>query len=352
MSRDRIAEFFQERTPRRALALALFVGLLVLFRKLFVLLAFFVIFERVFFFSAGWLARRFRWGRARALGVVLVTAAVVLGAVAWISAGRTAKLIVETRNTLPARIAAMREHPWFAQLAENLPDTEKLAQAAEHYGQEIAKSAAELGHVFLYAIIGLVLAVVYFLDHEKIHAFRSTLAPGTLTGTLARWLEHVADAVSLTIQLQLIVAACNTVLTLPVLLLLGMPHVPALMLLIFVASLVPVVGNLVSGAVLVALAYQVKGWLGVSLFIGLTFVLHKIESYYLNPRLTARHVALPGFVIILSLIAWEHLLGFVGLFVSFPFLYVVGKIRQELAQEDAPPAVAPAASAPSETKAA
>ncbi|MEZ4406968.1 MAG: hypothetical protein R3A52_10880 [Polyangiales bacterium] len=32
-----------------------------------------------------------------------------------------------------------------------------------------------------------------------------------------------------------------------------------------------------------------------------TFLLHKIESYYLSPRLTAQHVKLPGFRIITSL---------------------------------------------------
>ena len=84
------------------------------------------------------------------------------------------------------------------------------------------------------------------------------------------------------------------------------------------------------------LAFQVKGWLGVGIFVVLTFVLHKIEAYYLNPRLTARHVDLPGFVLILSLLAWEHLLGFAGLFVSFPVLYLIGKIRSEFREEDAP----------------
>jgi predicted PurR-regulated permease PerM len=139
------------------------------------------------------------------------------------------------------------------------------------------------------------------------------------------------------VQVQLVVALCNAVLTLPVLLLIGVPKIPALLVLIFVSGLIPVVGNLISGAVLVVMAFQVKGWLGVGLFVGLTFVLHKIESYYLNPRLTARHVALPGFVLILSLIAWEHLLGFAGLFVSFPFLYLAGKIRSEFVAEDTPP---------------
>src|SRR4051812_26359832 len=104
MQRDRIAEFFRERTPRRALALGLFIGLMVLFRKLFVLLAFFVIFERVLFFSAGWLSRQWRWGRGPALGAVLALFAGVLGVAVWLGTGQVARFIVETWDTLPARI--------------------------------------------------------------------------------------------------------------------------------------------------------------------------------------------------------------------------------------------------------
>jgi predicted PurR-regulated permease PerM len=153
-------------------------------------------------------------------------------------------------------------------------------------------------------------------------------------GTLVRWFEYLAEAVSVTVQLQLIVAACNTLFTLPVLFLLGIPDKPALMVLIFVSGLVPVIGNIVSGAVLSVLAWIAAGPLGVGVFLVLTFVLHKVEAYYLNPRLTARHVKLPGFVLIISLICWEHLLGFAGLFVSFPFLFISGKIRGEMKAED------------------
>ena len=135
-------------------------------------------------------------------------------------------------------------------------------------------------------------------------------------------------------QLQLIVAACNTLFTLPVLFILGIPDKPALMVLIFVSGLVPVIGNIISGAVLSVMAYLTAGPIGVLVFVTLTFVLHKVEAYYLNPRLTARHVKLPGFVLIVSLIAWEHLLGFSGLFVSFPFLFIVGKVRAELREDD------------------
>jgi predicted PurR-regulated permease PerM len=54
----------------------------------------------------------------------------------------------------------------------------------------------------------------------------------------------------------------------------------------------------------------------------------------LNPRLTSRHVHLPGFVLILSLIAFEHLFGFVGFFLSFPALFVAGRIRAEFLEEE------------------
>jgi predicted PurR-regulated permease PerM len=193
---------------------------------------------------------------------------------------------------------------------------------------------AVLGHLLLQALIGFILAVVFTLEDHELRGFARGLDPRSLAGTLLRWLGHVADAISVTLQFQLIVAACNAALTLPVLILVGIPHVGAFAFMVFVSGMVPVVGNFLSGAVLTLLAYQSRGFVGVAVFVCLTFVLHKLESYYLNPRLAARHVRLPGFVLIVSLILWEHLAGFVGLFLSFPFLYLCMRIRAEFAEED------------------
>lgn len=334
---DRIADFFAEKTARRGLALVLFLGVIFAFRHLALMLVFFVAFERALFFSAGFISRKTKWKRLPAFLVVLAVAALVLGLTGWLSAGRLARLVVELRDQLPQRISAVREHPWFLQLEEYLPDSDELAKSAERYAADVAKSAAAVGRVFLQALVGLILAIVFFLDQERVQGYRDSLEPRSLFGTLVRWFEHLAESVSLTVQLQLVVAAVNAVLTLPILLILGMPSVPWLMVLIFVTGLIPVVGNMISGWVLIFISFKVKGWMGVGLFVALTFILHKVESYYLNPRLTARHVALPSFVLILSLIAWEHLLGFAGLFVSFPVLYLVGKIRSEFREEDEPP---------------
>jgi predicted PurR-regulated permease PerM len=331
---DRVGAFFAEKTPRRALALAAFITLLVLFRSLLALVVFFVAFERAFAVTAAWLVRRFKWRPKVALFAVFGAFALVLTGVGFWSAGKISRGVAQARATWPQRLEALRTHPRVVELSEHLPDTDKLVESASHYAKDAVKVLSAVGHLAVYALIGLILAIVFLLGKDELDAWRGKLDPRSLQGTLVRWGEHLAEAVSVTVQLQLIVAACNTVFTLPILFILGIGDKPLLMVLIFVSGLVPVIGNVVSRAVLSVLAWLASGPVGVVVFVVLTFALHKAEAYYLNPRLTARHVKLPGFVLILSLIAWEHLLGFVGLFVSFPFLFVAGKIGAELREED------------------
>ncbi len=331
---DRVAAFLEERTPRRALALICFVAALVVFRKLLVLMVFFVAFERLLGLSSAWVAKRTGWRRGRALLAEVGAFAVILAGLIWWGAERIIHEVQTMRETFPQRLKQLQENPLLLEARQHLPDGEKLIGSASHYATDAFGVLDALGHVLAYALIGLILAVVYLLEEEEIDAWRKQVNGKTLFGTLVRWGEYLADAVSVTVQLQLIVAACNTVLTLPVLFVLGIPDKAALMVLIFVSGLVPVIGNIVAGTVLSVMAYFASGPVGVAVFVALTFALHKAEAYYLNPRLTARHVKLPGFLLIMSLIAWEYLLGFAGLFVSFPFLFVAGKIRAEFAAEE------------------
>jgi predicted PurR-regulated permease PerM len=338
---DRVGAFFSERTPRRFISLALFIGLLVLFRHLLVLLVFFVVFERLFGAASDAIASRTRIGRKAALGGVVLGTLAALGVALAFGIGRLVPLIVNMRHTLPERIAAVRETSLYQRAQEHLSDANRLVENAQHYAAGALGYLAALGHVLLYALIGCILGIVFVLERDELGEFAERIDSRSLPGTLLRWFGHVADAMVVTLQFQLVVAACNAVLTLPILFVVGIPHKPMLVLVIFVSGLVPVVGNFVVGAVLTAMAYQASGWVGFGLFVGLTFFLHKVESYYLNPRLAARHVRLPGFVIIASLVLWEHLLGFVGLFLSFPILFVAGRIRGELRDEDAAREVVP-----------
>lgn len=345
MTMDRLGDFFREKTPRRLLALAIFITLIVLFREEFILVAIFVAIQSGFGGATHVLVERTKWPRKRAFLAVLATFLGAVGVSAALGATRVIHFVKHAKQTFPHAIEEMQQNPILIRAREHLPDTSKLVERARDYSESALHVVAAMGHLAMSAVIALILAVIYNLEEEELHELMHKVEPTSLMGTVLRWLGYVAESIRITIQLQLVVAAVNTLLTLPVLIVLGIHHIPSLMILIFVSGLIPVVGNFVSGGVLCLLAYQAKGFVGVGVFVALTFVLHKIEAYYLNPRLTSKHVHLPGFAIVVSLIAWEHLIGFAGLFVSFPFLFVASKIRGEMraAAEAAKSAPAPPA---------
>lgn len=332
---DRVAAFLSEKTPRRFIAVAAFVGLLYVFRHLALLLVFFVTFERLLGWGARTIAARTGIPRKKAVLSLVLVIATMLGVGAWLGIGKTIRTVAAVQDSFPDRLAELKENPLVAKVQEQVGGTEKIVEGIKHYAGDAISAASAIGHFFVYVLIGFILALVYTLEEEELTDFWERVDARSLFGTLGRWLGHVADSTVVTVQLQLVVAAFNTVTTLPVLLILGVQHVGALMLLIFTSALVPVIGNIVSGAVLSLLAFQAKGWLGVGIFVALTFILHKVESYYLSPRLTARHVKIPGFLLIVSLLACEHLFGFKGLFLSFPILFVASRVRGEFQEEDA-----------------
>jgi predicted PurR-regulated permease PerM len=337
---DSLRRLFHPLDGPRVVVLALFIGLLVLFRHVIVILVFAVAFARPLGLVVGRLSRHARLPRALALILVLLLSVGLLSLAAELGIVRAIGAFLAAREALPERIAAFRETPLFLAAQGYFGGADRIVEAAKHSATGLFGYLAVIGQFLVHASLGLILAVVYVMEQDEVDGFRERLSPRSLGGTLLRWLGYVADAISITLQFQIVVAACNAVLTLPVLLLVGIPHAGPLLFMIFLSGMVPVVGNFVAGAVLSLLAYQAGGWPGVATFVVLTFVLHKVESYYLNPRLASRHVRLPGFVLIVSLILWEDLLGFRGLFVSFPFLYVASRIGAEFRQEDSPPATA------------
>jgi len=332
---DRVASFVSEKTPRRVIALTTFVGALYVFRHLGLLLVFFVTFERALGAGARALAARTGIPRKKALLVVVGGVLSLLAGLLYLGIDKSIQTYGQVEENFPEWLAELRGNALVKRVEHHIGGTDKVLAEINHYAGDAFKAASAVGHFFVFVLVAFILALVFVLEEEELKAFWAKVEPRTLGGTLGRWLGHVADATVVTVQLQLVVAAFNTLTTLPVLLLLGVPHVGMLMMLIFVSALVPVIGNAVCGVVLSLLAYQAKGWVGVGIFTALTFILHKIESYYLSPRLTSRHVKIPGFLLIVSLLACEHLFGLVGLFLSFPILFVAGRIRAEWLEEDA-----------------
>ena len=318
---------FTDRNVRRIFVLALFLGLLAVFRHLAVLLVVFVLLERALGAGAAFLTSRLRLP----FGVAVVGQVVVgLGALALVGVlgyGRIAHAVPHLRVEFEGHFHHLRhwlhDRGWERTLSERASHG---LEGAQHYAGSVVGVAESVGRSAVYVLIGLILAVVFLLEREELDRWRASLTEDSPSRILLRYFSYLCDAIAITARLQAVVALVNTLLTLPVLLLMRLPNVPVLMLFVFVMGLIPVVGNVVSGAVLATLAFTHKGPVGVGVFVVSTFALHKIESYFLTPHLAAQHVKLPGFVIVTSLILFEHLFGLVGLFLSFPSLYVAARM--------------------------
>jgi predicted PurR-regulated permease PerM len=322
--------YFTDRNVRRLFVLALFVGLLVYFRALFLLFAFFVVFER----TIGMLAQklhdrshlRFRWCVLIVVGVF----AAVLGVLMYEGIEAAIHRMPRIRHSVDAIVTAVRASPLYEKYRHGfagISPEEVLRQAREHAGAAM-HAAEEVGRSILYITIALVFSVVFLFERDELEHWRESMDMDSVPRILLRFLGHAADAIAITLKLQVIVACVNTALTLPVLLALRLPGIPALVAMMFVTGLIPVVGGPIAGVVLMTLSFLTRGPIGLAVFLVSTFILHKIESYYLNPRLTAKHVKLPSFAIIVSLVLFEHAFGLVGVFLSFPCLYVAAKIRE------------------------
>ena len=318
---------------KRLLALIFFLALLVGFRHLALLFVTFIVMARGLGYLGARVGELTGQTARRGFVAVLLILLGLLGLGLWAgvhAGGRFYQKAIELGEGRPLTelLQAMQED-----LIRRTPPWLPL-EGMRHKVPELLDPAMTYvratGRTLLQLLIGLILAVVYLLDREPVDALARGAPQDGVTGHLVRYLGYACEAVIITISLQVLVALINALLTLPVLALLGLPHKVAFTLLIFVASLVPVVGNLASGAVLIVASYIYRGPMAVVVFVVTTFILHKIEAYFLNPRLAARHVQLPALVLIISLILFEHMFGIIGLFLSFPALYVGLNVLHDL----------------------
>jgi predicted PurR-regulated permease PerM len=320
---------------RRLIGVALFLATLWIFRSLAPVLICFVVFERGLGWASAQLERRTNIHRK---GVIAALLALGGALVAWL-------LVVAINKLLPFIQQVRTEgRGWVETVAHGAlvkkvqgllhVDMETLTAGAKGYALTAVGVVTTSAYLALFLFVGFILALLYLFEREEVDAWVSGVSPRGIAGTMMRWLGYVADAIAITVRLQLVVAVVNAVLTLPLLIGLGLPKIPLLFVMVLVCGLLPVVGNVISGIVLCIVAYDAKGFLGVGVFLGVTFLLGKIESYYLSPRLTAQHVKLPGIVLVVSLLLFETVFGFWGLFLSFPALYVASRIAGEWRAEE------------------
>ena len=304
---------------RRAVACACGALLLVLwlnlFAALFGALAGYVLFGLVRRTNASHLPRRRRIANA------LLALALVAGGVFAIFEGfelllnastdglpKLLQLLADTldqvRGTAPGWIVS-----WLPDSADSLQQgvsgwLRTHAGEMQHWGREALR-------VVLHLVIGLVIGVTASISIHR----RPAAAPLPALA-IARWRQLVlafADVFAAQLRIALVNAGVTALYLLVVLPVFG-AHVPlakTLVALTFFASLLPIVGNLISNSAIIIAGLTVLLWVGVASFAFLV-VVHKLE-YFLNAHFVGSRVDMPVYALLASMLLLESAFGVAGL---------------------------------------
>jgi len=209
-------------------------------------------------------------------------------------------------------------------LTESLPSTveelrEQMAMMLREHGKNISSVGISGVKTFLHLVLGMVVGGMAVLHRfEK----RDNFPP--LAANLHARLVTLADAFDKVVFAQVKISALNTFLTAIylglVLPLLGidLPMVPLLILLTFVAGLLPVIGNLISNTTIVLISLGVSPFVAASSLIFLV-VIHKLE-YFTNARIIGGEVKASIWELLCAMLLMEAVFGMAGL-VAAPVVY-------------------------------
>lgn len=224
--------------------------------------------------------------------------------------GRLMQLIADTldqvRGTAPQ---------W---VVERLPESADAVQNAvsrwlrEHAGQ-VQRWGGEALKILVHIIIGLAIGLMAASARHDPQAEPSRPVVLLAQARLQQLAIAFGDVFSAQLRISFINAMLTGLYLLVILPALGyrVPLAPTLVGFTFFASLVPIIGNLLSNAAITVAALTVSMWLGVA-SLGFLVVVHKLE-YFLNARIVGSRTNVPTYVMLTSMLLLESAFGLAGL---------------------------------------
>jgi predicted PurR-regulated permease PerM len=187
-------------------------------------------------------------------------------------------------------------------------------------------------------VMATILSLVFILEKNRVVSFTARLRESKLSW-LYEELEYFGKKFILSfgkvIEAQVLIALFNTVFTVIGLWILGFPYLFALSIMIFLLSLIPVAGFLISLLPLCIIGYNLGGVTLVIYVLVMIAVLHFLEGYFLNPKLMSHKMNLPMFYTFIVLIFSEHYMGIWGLILGIPiFVFLLDVIDVDTANSN------------------
>jgi len=265
----------------------------------------------------------FRKGRGKWLATILFL--ILLSGITY----ALGHLINQTARALPriADEAIPSIIQWARQYQIELPFTDydslkdvafDTVRSQANYLGGIAKFARGATTQFVFLAVGCAAAVGLFLnprlelDREK-HLIGNNLY-SLCCDQIARRFTTFYKSFATVMGAQILISAVNTVLTAVFALSIHLPYAAVVIGATFLCGLLPIVGNIISNTIIVAIGFTVSPRTALFALVFLILI-HKLE-YFLNSKIIGGRIHNPFWLTLLALIVGERLMGVPGMILA------------------------------------
>ena len=307
---------------RRFVVLALLIWVLYLVRGMLSAILLTFIFTYI---VVHWVRFVQRWlPKLPSLLVVLVTYAVLIAAVYFAVTKYLPLLITQIIKMVNSvlKFYQSQDGSWLIKQLNHYISAKTVTAQVKHGINLAFSTLTSLTKMAVTFFMSFILSFFYTIELKQMYSFSRLF----LTSDLFSWLfediyffgKKFVNTFGVVLEAQFFIALCNTALTTICLMFMHMPQILALALMVFVFSLVPVAGVIISLIPLSMVGYSVGGIRDVIYIIIMITAIHALESYVLNPKFMSSRTELPIFYTFVVLMVSEKLFGTWGLIVGVP----------------------------------
>jgi predicted PurR-regulated permease PerM len=256
----------------------------------------------------------------------VLAAVVILAGLGILTANRVSadypRLQKEVKHTAHEVQSSLAGSPFHLSSARLNQYYEQFTHFVSTHQSLIAGTVVTGGKIVLELLTGLILMIfiTFFLlkDGERIWAWLIKGLPPEARRRAGNAGPAAWTALVNYIRGTTAVAAIHAVFIGLALWILGVPLLVPLIILVFLAAYIPLVGILVAGAAAILVTLGTKGWIAAVILLGVFLLENQIESHLLQPLVVGRIVRLHPLAIILVLAVGGIIAGIAGAIVAVP----------------------------------
>jgi len=283
-----------------------------------------------------WMQRRLGWSRGLCSTVLVLAILLVMAAIVLVVVEALSDAVRRFSADLPQIVDNVRHGDLGKTITGGSDPLATLKAHASDITTGVGRVSAGVVHVGVSAIgaVTLVFAVVFLTLFGLIEEPRLRDSIGSLMyrDNRDRYLQVTDRIIRTTSRYMLgniaISVICGTVYGVTAVIL-GVPYALALAVIAGVLDLIPNIGATIAGIIvgLTALSVSVGALIA---FVIVILVYQQVENYILQPTIIGKAAQVSGFTVLVSVLAFGALFGFIGAIIGVPIAAAIQIVVEEL----------------------